>query len=195
MALKDNLNNTMMDSSVGIVLENHNPGEATFVSRVLHTVDPNVSSGSHWGEDIAVGDGVIVVGAPFDSFGGDTTAGGLTILDLDGNFIRHISPDVDGGVLGTSRTTRYMGRSVAVGDGRIVAGMFSNSLPNTPGGLYILDMQGQFINYAVHPSAGSSNDYKYVAYASCAVGGGVIAADSGNYLASIGKKQLINADL
>ena len=92
---------------------------------------------------VAVGSGRIVVGAPRKNIGSNSDQGAAYIFDLDGNEVGIITAS-DGA------DSDYFGYSVAVGNGRIVAGAHNNHINgvdfgsayiyNTPEADYILDV-------------------------------------------------------
>ena len=79
----------------------------------LFASDP--ASNEEFGRSVAVGSGRIVVGSPFATVSGVTTAGEVHIYDLDGTLIKKITA-TNGGQYA------LYGWSVAVGSGRIVVG-------------------------------------------------------------------------
>ena len=88
------------------------------------------STGDYFGYLVAVGNGRIVVGAPFDDDNG-SNSGSVYIFDLDGTQLAKIT--ASDGAAGD-----YFGGSVAVGNGRIVVGAqeFASS---SPGSAYIYE--------------------------------------------------------
>src|SRR6056300_909031 len=79
----------------------------------------------NFGNSVAVGNNLIVVGAPYDDDNG-SNSGSVYIFDLDGNQLAKITASDSGG--------SYLGSAVAIGNGKIAA--------TAAGALYIYDLDG-----------------------------------------------------
>lgn len=92
------------------------------------------SSSRSFGRSVAVGNGRIVVGAPFDTFVGD--GGAIYIYDIDGNLIIKRTEAPSG--------SRF-GFSVSVGCGRIIVGAPFATISGVSfgGAVYVYDINGQ----------------------------------------------------
>jgi len=90
----------------------------------------------NFGDNVAVGSGRIVVGAPADDDNG-TNSGSAYIFDLNGNQLAKITAS-DGAA------SDDFGEAVAVGNGRIVVGAFFDDIPDATnaGSAYIFDLNG-----------------------------------------------------
>ena len=104
----------------------------------------------YFGHSVAVGSGIIVVGAYSDTVSSDTDQGSAYIYDLDGNNEVKITAS-DGGAYDE------FGYSVAVGSGKIVVGAHLHSNV-ARGAAYIYDLDGTN-EIKITASDGSSNDY------------------------------------
>jgi hypothetical protein len=123
----------------------------------------------------AIGNGRIVVGAPYND-DGSTNAGSAYIFDLEGNQIAKITaPDAT-----TSNASLgvQFGRDVAVGSGRIVVGApFENTSSSIlAGSAYIFDLEG---NQIAKITASDGIAYDYFGYA-VGVGSGKIVVGAYN---------------
>jgi hypothetical protein len=93
------------------------------------------AAGDNFGYSVAVGNGRIVVGAPYDADNG-FNSGSAYIFDLDGTQLYKIT--ASDGVSGD-----YFGYSVAVGNGRIVVGAYGDTdNGSNSGSAYIFDLDG-----------------------------------------------------
>ena len=79
---------------------------------------PSIASNSYYGQSLAVGNGKIVVGAPYDDEAGLNGAGSIWISD-DVTDPRSSQQRI---VKSTAQANCYFGFSVAVGDNKIIAG-------------------------------------------------------------------------
>lgn len=83
---------------------------------------PTARAGDYFGYSVAVANGRIVVGAPYDSDNGSGT-GAAYIYDLDGNLIKKVYGDVNSPATSSPRSSSdNFGWTVAAGSGRIVVG-------------------------------------------------------------------------
>jgi hypothetical protein len=105
----------------------------------------------NFGSSVAVGNGRIVVGAPYDADNG-FNSGSAYIFDLNGTQLYKITSS--DGVSGD-----YFGYSVAVGNGRIVVGAYGDTDNGSgSGSAYIFDLDG--IQLAkITASDGATTDY------------------------------------
>jgi hypothetical protein len=139
--------------------------EPTYVGIITH---PTAANNDNFGHSVAVGNGRIVVGCPFDNIGtglGLGAAGSAHIYDLNGNYV---------GII-THPTAAYydqFGYSVAVGSGRIVVGAILDDIGGLTeaGSALIYDLNGNYVGILTHPNAVA---YDYFGY-SVAVGNGRI---------------------
>lgn len=117
------------------------------------------SGNQGFGYSVAVGDNVIVIGAPFND-SQSTNNGSVYIFNLSGALIRQIFP---------SNTTSFegFGNSVAVSDGRIVVGTFKRRL-------YQFKTNGCPLGSILDPSPSSTENFSD----SVAAGEGKIVAGS-----------------
>ena len=100
-----------------------------------------------FGSSVAVGSGIIVVGAPYDDDNGDAS-GSAYIFDLNGNQLAKITPS-DGAA------DDWFGYSVAVGSGRIVVGAYRDE--SITGSAYVFDLDGNQLS-KINASEGDAND-------------------------------------
>jgi len=135
-----------------------------YVGIITH---PTAAFNDQFGESVAIGNGRIVVGCPFDNIGtGLGVAGSVHIYDLNGNYV---------GII-THPTAAYydqFGFSVAVGCGRIVVGARYDDIGiglTDAGSAHIYDLNGNYVGILTHPNAVA---YDYFGY-SVAVGNGRI---------------------
>jgi len=108
------------------------------------------ASDDYFGCSVAVGSGRIVVGAYGDDDNG-SSSGSAYIFDLDGNQLAKITAS-DGSISDT------FGRSVAVGSGRIVVGVYlDDDKGSMSGSAYIFDLDGNQLN-KITASDAAEND-------------------------------------
>lgn len=125
-----------------------NLGQATSLAMGHRAPDTQVSPRTQFGRSVAIGHGRIVVGAPGDIKGsntsGDPGAGSVFILDLDGNFIQKIvSPNID-----TVEPVNKVGfgSSVAIGCGLIAVGEpYQDIGASNSGSIYVFDLSGKYL--------------------------------------------------
>lgn len=108
-------------------------------------------SGTSFGFSTAIGDGRIVVGAPSDD-AFNTNGGAVYLYDIDGNLLSNI---VTNGRFGPSWTPVNFGRSVAIGQGRIVVG--DNAFNSFTGRVGVFNLSGEELFY-IDASDGQTND-------------------------------------
>lgn len=110
----------------------------------------DAANGDKFGYSVAIGSGRIVVGAPHDDDNG-SNSGSAYIFDLAGNQIAKIKPP-------TGQTNALFGRSVAVGNQRIIVGAPRESFNAGQGGgssytgngaAYLFGMSGRYIKRIV----------------------------------------------
>ena len=101
---------------------------------------PSIASNSYYGQSLAVGNGKIVVGAPYDDEAGLNGAGSIWISD-DVTDPRSSQQRI---VKSTAQANCYFGFSVAVGDNKIAAGapFEDHSSRSDAGAVYLYDLDG-----------------------------------------------------
>jgi hypothetical protein len=108
-----------------------------------------------FGKSVAIGDGVILVGAPMYT-GTETQDGAVFVYDYMGNYIRKMTPP-------TPAEKGKYGQTVAVGHGRIaIAEVDDNVFRSTrpPGKVHLYKTDGTFIKTINNPDgADNSNNY------------------------------------
>src|SRR6056300_112714 len=111
-----------------------------------------------FGNSVAVGNGRIVVGAPYDEV---VDIGSAYIFDLDGTQLAKITASDAGGY-------DQFGTSVAVGSGRIVVGaLLDDDNGNNSGSAYIFDLDGnQLAKITASDNAANDNFGRVVAVGS-----------------------------
>ena len=151
--------------------------DGNFIRKIIPT--SGGSSGDRFGNDVAIGEGRIVVGARWDN----TEDGSIYIFDLNGKQLKKIdSPDGTGALDGaggptSGRTGDDFGASIAIGDGRIVVGAPSVKITpgrSTAGGLlpapaskgivYIYDLDGNLLKKIVMETDSDHSSYKSTSY-------------------------------
>ena len=116
-----------------------------------------------FGDSVAVGSGIIVVGAPYTDSSNGSNSGSAYIFDLNGNQLAKITPS-------DAAADDWFGYSVAVGCGRIVVGAYRDE--SITGSAYVFDLDGNQLA-KINASEGDANDsFGY----SVAVGNGRIVA-------------------
>jgi len=110
------------------------------------------ANGDSFGYSVAVGNGRIVVGAPFHEVGSNNNQGSAYIFDLNGNQLGIITAS-DGAA------DDQFGFSVALGSGRIVVSSPFNDIGsnNNQGSAYIFDLNGNQLGI-ITASDGAAND-------------------------------------
>ena len=150
--------------------------DGNFIRKIVPT--SGGSSGDRFGNDVAIGEGRIVVGARWDN----TEDGSIYIFDLNGKQLKKIdSPDgtgaLDGGGGASGRTGDDFGGSIAIGDGRIVVGAPSVKItpgrattggllpaPASKGIVYIYDLDGNLLKKIVMATDSDHSSYKSTSY-------------------------------
>ena len=143
--------------------------DGTQLTKIIKTGAIIGGTSEEFGYSVAVGNGRIVVGA-----GGDNTAtGAIYIFDLDGTQLaaKITAPESDAAAL------IFFGRSVAIGNGRIVVGAYATddtALGNNSatGSAYIFDLNGTLLSKITASDAAESDYFGY----SVAIGNGRIVA-------------------
>jgi len=130
--------------------------------------------GDEFGYICAIGNGRIVVGAPYND-DNSTSQGSAYIFDLEGNQIAKLNASSNAQSFNTSLGVQF-GKDVAVGSGRIVVGAPFEDTSNgvLAGAAYIFDLEGNLITKFI-PSDGAA--YDYFGY-SVGVGSGKIVVSS-----------------
>lgn len=127
----------------------------------------DAAAGDQFGFICAIGNGRIVVGAPFNDDNG-TSSGSVYIFDLEGNQIAKITAS-------DAQSGDNFGRDLSVGSGRIVVGApFEDARGANAGAAYIFDLEG---NEITKFTASDAAAYDYFGYA-VAVGSGKIIVGS-----------------
>lgn len=146
--------------------------DGNFIRKIVPT--SGGSSGDRFGDDVAIGDGRIVVGARWDN----TEDGSIYIFDLNGKQLQKInSPDGTGAQDGAGGTGADFGCSIAIGDGRIIVGSCYTKLPpgrysgggRTPvaaskGIAYIYDLDGNLLKKIAMATDSDHSSYKSTSY-------------------------------
>ena len=151
--------------------------DGNFIRKIIPT--SGGSSGDRFGDDVAIGEGRIVVGARWDN----TEDGSIYIFDLNGKQLQKInSPDGTGaqdGSGGTSstRTGDDFGCSISIGDGRIVVGACHSKIPPgrytggsivrvgaSQGIVYIYDLDGNLLKKIAMATDSDHSSYKSTSY-------------------------------
>lgn len=96
---------------------------------------PDAATGDLFGRSVDVADGYVVIGAPYrpSSPGSGNQAGAVYVFDTVGNYIRTLT-------MSTPYSFSYFGKSVAIGQGRIVVGAPGQN--SNRGAMYIYDYSG-----------------------------------------------------
>lgn len=151
--------------------------DGNFIRKIIPT--SGGSSGDRFGDDVAIGDGRIVVGARWDN----TEDGSIYIFDLNGKQLQKInSPDGTGALDGSggtssTRTGDDFGCSISIGDARIVVGACHSKI--TPGRytggsivrvgasqgiVYIYDLDGNLLKKIAMATDSDHSSYKSTSY-------------------------------
>ena len=126
--------------------------DATTTPTFVGIMTASDGAANDWfGNSVAVGNGIIVIGAPFKD-GNGQSVGGAYIFDLDGNQVSIITSPVGIGDL--------FGDEVAVGSGKIVFGVGNDLIGSNinQGSVYIYDLDGTN-EVKIFASDGAAYDY------------------------------------
>ena len=146
--------------------------DGNFIRKIVPT--SGGSSGDLFGDDVAIGDGRIVVGARW----ANSEDGAIYIFDLNGKQLQKInSPDGTGSGDGTNGTGADYGCAISIGDGRIVVGSAYTKLPPgryiggyttrvaaSKGIVYIYDLDGNLLKKIAMATDSDHSSYKSTSY-------------------------------
>lgn len=138
----------------------------------IETLTPPSGQGvSGYGEDAAVGNNRVIVGAPYSTQNG-ANSGAVLMYDINGEFLRKI-------VASNASTNHRFGSSVAVGNGRIVVGASAGNVSTGPsvGAMYLFNLAGEEIDNDTPQAAVTGSLYG----SAVAVGDGVIVVGQPQY--------------
>lgn len=108
----------------------------------------DVAIGDRFGSSVAIGQGVIAVGA-YSEDTGQTSAGSLYLFDYEGNEKKIIrNPD----------TGTNFGTPVAIGCNIIVAGMVDDTTASNAGAVYLYTLGGDLITKLISPEGAIADD-------------------------------------
>ena len=142
----------------------------------------DLSSFDEFGFSVAVGNGRIVVGAPFGDAGG--SGGAAYIFDLDGNELAKIRAS-------DRASGDQFGFSVTIGCGRIVVGApYNDDVEENSGSAYIFDLDGNEIKKITSNDAGVGKFFGW----GVAVGNGTIVVGEPGFGNITGSIQLFDLD-